>query len=171
MSFPRSAGRSVVRWPSTSGFSRHPAYLAGLLAEVGSLACLAVDPQTYGAILSAAVEDLEEREALEQAEYQVTSRWVGAALLRRNGLPDAVCDAVEISDDGETDSDLARVTRFARWAVPMVVPADGIMAGVETCEQLLVLSEQLGCPLSAEGLQEVLHLAGAKLNTMVRAAS
>ena len=174
---PRMHELSAFRGTFCSALSKQrgippaPAYLAGLLAEVGSLACLAVDPQSYGAILAAVVEDLEEREVLERNEYQVTSRWVGAALLRRNGLPDPVCEAVEMADEVETDSALACITRFARWAVPRVVPADGTMVDEATCEELVALSERLGCPLTTDGLHEVLHLAGAQLTTMVRAAS
>ena len=174
---PRMHELSVYRGTFCSAVSRWvgtppaPAYLAGLLADIGALACLAVDPSGFGAVLDAAAEDFERREILEVETYNTTSRWIGASLLRRNGLPEAVCEAVAAPEATTSNSMLARVTKFARWAAPVALPADGTAVGLDTSKRLADLSEKFDCPLSSATLDEVLHQAGIQLTSLVRAAS
>jgi len=102
------------------------AFLAGLLGEIGAMACLAVDAP-YAVLYREAGGDPAFREERELARYGMASRVVGAGLLRRNQLPEPICCAVEASWDLR-DQDagmLARIAVFSRRVAPDVVQAAG----------------------------------------------
>jgi HD-like signal output (HDOD) protein len=64
-----------------AGADPRPAFLGGLLADIGALACLTVDTDGYAAILAS-----EDPSAGELERYGCSSRAIGAELLRANDL-------------------------------------------------------------------------------------
>ena len=101
---------------------RAPAFLTGLLAEVGAMACVAVDGNGFSKIYAEAAGDWTKRAELETKRYTVPSWEIGAKLLDRNELPEFLCEAVGSHfdvDHSELDG-LARVTVFGRIAAPEI---------------------------------------------------
>ena len=118
--------------PPGPGISRSLPYLCGLLCEVGVLACLAVDGPGYVGIWQRTVsgngrwtpEAVTARDALETKRYGVTSRTIGARLLRRHQLPQEIASAIEASPISSPSVPFAhRATAFARIATLLVVDA------------------------------------------------
>lgn len=100
------------------------AFLAGLLSEVGAMACLAVDTERFHAIYLESNHSWEVRAELEQRRYGATSWRIGERLLGRNQLPEHICLAVgsHYADPGATGHVLLqRVTQFGRVAAPEVM--------------------------------------------------
>lgn len=117
------AGMLAAGLASTLGH-RQPrsVYLCGLLSDIGALACVAVDGGAYIALRHEAGLDHDRRAAYERERYGGTSWQLGAALLRRNGLADSLCDTV--AGDVRADDLLAvAITRFVRRSVPTIVEA------------------------------------------------
>ena len=116
-----SVGRTVADiW----GAAHSAAFLAGLLSDIGMLACLAVDADDYCELVVAADNDLASQAQLEVERYGATSREIGAGLLLRNGLPTEVTEAVGASDvEEDSDSPLTRATRFARRVTAVLMAA------------------------------------------------
>jgi len=101
---------------------RAPAFLTGLLSEVGAMACVAVDGKGFSKIYQQAAGDWTARAELETERYTVPSWEIGAQLLDRNQLPDVLCRAVGAHFDLEQDEldGLAQVTVFGRVAAPEI---------------------------------------------------
>ncbi len=100
------------------------AFLAGLLSEVGAMACLAVDPERFAAIYAESNNAWHVRAELERKRYGAPSWRIGQKLLVRNQLPVHICAAVgsQFDDPGATShSLLERVTQFGRIAAPEVM--------------------------------------------------
>ncbi len=99
------------------------AFLAGLLCEIGSLACLSIDPDGYTKLYEEADGALEILTSLEKQRYGASSEEIGSDMLRRNLLPDSVVKAVRSSLDDNIESLdlLQRITLFARMAAPVIV--------------------------------------------------
>ncbi|MSP25745.1 MAG: HDOD domain-containing protein [Myxococcales bacterium] len=128
-------------------------FLAGLLAEVGAMACLAIDGERFTKIFDAAGASWEERAAGETARYGCPSWQLGSRLLRRNELPATICDAVgaSITDaDIEHDEALPRATVFGRVAASVIVGLgdDDELATIGGA--LFQLATRLGIPMDDE---------------------
>jgi hypothetical protein len=90
------------------------------------MACLAVDAPGYVALWRNAfagwdarsLDPWEARERLEAERYGVTAAELGARLLRRNLLPDAVAECIEVgmASDPNALSDAQRTTSVSRVA-------------------------------------------------------
>lgn len=127
------------------------AFLAGLLAEVGAMACVAIDGERFAALFEEANHDWAKRESLEQRRYGAASWRVGGRLLEKNQLPSHICAAVRshyADADAANHSVLQRLTQFGRVAAPaiMVVP-DGV--AIESVgPELVEIAQRCGLPLS-----------------------
>ena len=101
------------------------AFLAGLLCEIGALACLSVDGDGYTQMWEKCGGAHEIMTLLEKDRYGITSVEVGADMLTRNLLPKAVVEAVSIGvkDDLSEATTLQRITLFARLSAPVIVKA------------------------------------------------
>lgn len=118
--------RSVVIGAIGSGLAKESgacsagaAFTCGLLAEIGAMACVAVDGKAYVALWVEAGGSERRRSELELERYGTfTSLDVGQHFLARNGLPEGVCEAVGTALDHRIaeDTPLARVTVLARQA-------------------------------------------------------
>jgi HD-like signal output (HDOD) protein len=117
--------------PAGAGTSRSLPFVCGLLCEIGALACLAVDGPGYVQLRRRTVagkaprwspDAVTARDALEIKRYGVTSRTIGARLLRRHQLPPEIADVIEAAPEQPRQAPLLRrATAFARIAVPLVV--------------------------------------------------
>lgn len=109
------AGRTceALRIPGQS-----KAFLAGLLSEIGALACLSVDARAYVALRRENTSETE-RVFAEQRRYKATSFAIGSHLLQRNGVGAEICKAVH----GVDNDPLSSVVRFARIAATTMLHA------------------------------------------------
>jgi HD-like signal output (HDOD) protein len=112
-----AVARQIARY---AGADPRPAFLAGLLADIGSLACLTVDAEGYAAILERSGPDLGARLKLELGRYGASSRWIGGELLLANDLPEPIAHAVEAPDDSPSTDPLISTTLFARKVSPIL---------------------------------------------------
>jgi HD-like signal output (HDOD) protein len=110
-------------------------FLCGLLCEVGALACIAVDGPGYLELRKRTISVTGAwsanvalvREDLEILRYGVTTRTIGARLLRRHRLPEEIARAVEAGPRLASHAPLLhRATAFARLATPVLVIARGL---------------------------------------------
>ncbi len=101
------------------------AFLSGLLAEIGAMACLSVDTEGYAEIWRLAKGSFETRAQLEKERYGATSEFIGAGMLARNQLPLDVIEAIGTSVESPPleRSLLAGITLFSRCLVPILVQA------------------------------------------------
>jgi HD-like signal output (HDOD) protein len=109
------------------------AYLSGLLSEIGAMACLAIDADAYLGLWEDAyrtwdgtsLEPWSTRGQYEVARYGATTPVIGARLLRRNLVPEAVAAAIEASTDSDPSalSDPQRVAAASRVLSMIVVRA------------------------------------------------
>lgn len=139
--------------------------VAGLLCEVGALACLAVDGPGY-VELWRSVHDraepwtsvaVEARDEFERARYGHTSRAIGGKFLRRNMIPDEIASAIEAPIRSiRGPSPLGCITMFARRAAPLLVASfeSGDLDDLGDNLHDLALATQLG-DLDREGLREI----------------
>jgi HD-like signal output (HDOD) protein len=121
--------------PAAAGSSRSLPFVCGLLCEIGALACLAVDGPGYVQLRRRPVEDkgvrwspdaVTARDTLEIRRYGVTTRTIGARLLRRHQLPPEIAEVIEAAPQQLQEAPLLRrATAFARIAIPLVVNAPG----------------------------------------------
>ncbi len=120
-------------------------FLCGLLCEVGSLACLAVDGAGYVEVWRRTVQSqgpwtaraAAARDELEAKRYGATTRTIGARLLRRHLLPKEIADAIEASAPMPKDALLLhRATAFARLATPGAVRAHSLSNHAALVEQV-----------------------------------
>ncbi|MCU0664183.1 MAG: HDOD domain-containing protein [Myxococcota bacterium] len=107
------------------GLDPTDAFLAGLLSEIGALACLTVDAAKYLELLRYAAEDPTSRAGFEIKRYGATSEELGARMLERNHLPRKVVEAVRASvlDNPRELGLLPRIALFSRFASPFIVRA------------------------------------------------
>jgi HD-like signal output (HDOD) protein len=115
------------------GLAKSLPYICGLLCEVGALACLAVDGPGYVEVWQRTVrgdgspwslDSLARRDALELKRYGVTTRTIGAKLLRRHQLPQEISMAIEAAPQPAPRAPLFhRATAFARVATVLVFAA------------------------------------------------
>jgi HD-like signal output (HDOD) protein len=108
------------------------AYLAGLLSEIGALACLAVEGEVYGSLVEL---PLGERPARERELLGFTSPQVGAAITTSLRLGDALGEAIAADDDADA-SPLGRLVRFSRESAALLL-AHGHLPGVEQLHEAL----------------------------------
>jgi HD-like signal output (HDOD) protein len=122
------------------------AYVCGLLAEVGAMACTAIDGKSYVALRAECGNDWPTRAARERERYGFTSPEIGSALLLRNHLPREMPDAIAASLDTPSPSlpPLARITVFARHAAPIVIDAATSAEESALAERLAELAAQVG---------------------------
>jgi HD-like signal output (HDOD) protein len=117
--------------PVGFGVSRGLPFICGLLCEVGALACLAVDGPGYVELWRRAMKGDDgrwstravlARDAAETKRYGVTTRTIGARLLRRHQLPQEISTAVEAAPrQSPGDLIVNRATAFARvMTVPII---------------------------------------------------
>jgi HD-like signal output (HDOD) protein len=117
--------------PTGPGIARSLPFICGLLCEVGALACLVVDGPGYVELWQRTVLShaggwspiaVTRRDALEIKRYGVTTRTIGARLLRRNQLPEEIALAIEAAPRPSPNAPLLhRATAFARIATGLVV--------------------------------------------------
>jgi HD-like signal output (HDOD) protein len=141
--------------------------VAGLLCEVGALACLAVDGPGYVELWrtvhnradpwsSVAVEA---RDQFEQDRYGATTRQIGAKFLRRNMIPEEIASAIEApirARGSRGPSPLGCITMFARRAAPLLVSVfeSGDLTDLPDMLHDLAMATQLG-DLDREKLRDL----------------
>lgn len=110
--------RKVTRVPDLVEVpvDRGTAFLAGLLAEIGAMACVAVDGTDFIALWSEHIDNDAARQEAELARYGLTSFAVGGSLLRANQLPESLAQAVESCGEATPEDPLGRVACFSRQA-------------------------------------------------------
>ncbi|MGE0792094.1 MAG: HDOD domain-containing protein [Sandaracinaceae bacterium] len=113
---------------------RSQAFLAGLLSEIGALACLSIDAEAYVALRAANPTEAD-RVIAETRRYHAHSFTIGAHLLARNGISPEICRAVH----GVDHDPISSVVRFSRrGAAAMIEAADsGDRGWLRTLETLL----------------------------------
>jgi HD-like signal output (HDOD) protein len=149
---------------------RATAFLCGLLCEVGALACVAADGAGYVPLFKEADGDFQAREALEQARYGVTTREIGAELLRRNGLPEPVAVAVAWALGTPASSPLEPLTAFSRRAAPLLVQAGKRNEASSLAESLGALAQASGLALDGAAAAELcVQAAGVALSSLRQA--
>ncbi len=112
-------------------------FLSGLLSEIGAMACLAVDARGYVQIWKATFDAWDgrtldvwaERSHQEAERYGASTPDIGARLLRRNLVPEAIAASVEGSTTSDPSSltDQGRVTAFSRVLSVVIVRAGQAM--------------------------------------------
>ena len=151
---------------------RGSAFLSGLLAEIGAMACLTADTEAYEQLWQAAGDDPAERERQETERYGTSSYEIGRRLLQRITLPEETCDAVGTPVDADADSlsDLARVCVFARTITPLLIAAGATRAFDAFREQLEATMERLAlASLGTERMLDICVEAGRKSAAALRA--
>ena len=149
------------------------AFTCGLLAEIGAMACIAVDGKQYVPIWKDTVRNPTERIAREKDRYSVTSFEIGRRFLMRNNLPENICRAVgtEIGTDPNSLQPLDQITLLARHASPVVLSAasEGILD--ETVEQLGRLVQQVGVAnIDGQSLLDICVQAGVLAESTLKKA-
>ncbi len=145
---------------SSVGVSPGVAFLAGLLAEVGAMACVAIDSDRFGKIHAAAGTSWSARAALESERYGGPSWEIGSRLLKRNELPEHLCLAVgaSISDENILSAaPLTRVTVFGRVAAGAIVRLGDDDELATLGPELFDIAKNLGMPFEDE--EDVVDLA------------
>ncbi len=102
--------------------SQASAFVAGLLCEVGAMACVAVDGDRFAQLFAQTQGSWERRARLEAETYGLSSWQIGQRLLERNELPANITSAVGAHYDvpAEDLGHLSRLTIFSRMAAPEV---------------------------------------------------
>jgi HD-like signal output (HDOD) protein len=149
------------------------AFTCGLLAEIGAMACIAVDGKQYVPIWRETVLNPTERIAREKDRYSVTSFEIGRRFLMRNNLPENICRAVgmELGTDPNSLQPLDQITLLARHASPVILSAasEGILD--ETVEQLGRLVQQVGVAnIDGQSLLDICVQAGVLAETTLKKA-
>ena len=149
------------------------AFTCGLLAEIGAMACIAVDGKQYVPIWKETARNTPERILRETQRYSVTSFEIGRRFLMRNNLPENVCAAVGsvLGTDPIELQPLDKLTLLARHASPIVLGAavDGVLD--DTIQQLASLSQQVGVTnLDGQSLLEICVRAGAIAESQIKRA-
>lgn len=141
------------------------AFLLGLLCEIGAMACAAVDAQAYAELYHNAT-GFPARWDAEMNRYEASSPALGAELLRRNGLPEEICDAIGALSGREAPSQLGAITAFTRELTPTLQGPDSVTEDV-LLPRLLPLLEAhtLGLEPTAviDVLDEAIRLSASTL--------
>jgi HD-like signal output (HDOD) protein len=137
--------------PAGPGHARSLPFICGLLCEVGALACLAVDGPGYVELWRRTVRSesgryslrgASARDSFETRRYGVTTRTIGARLLRRNQLPLEIVNAIEASPRQTPGSPIFhRATAFARIVTLLVVDAQRNEGGTPIDEQVAEIAK------------------------------
>jgi HD-like signal output (HDOD) protein len=139
------------------------AYLSGLLAELGALACFAVDPG-YADLHARVGSTLKARCDAELSRYGTTTPALGGRILSASALPEEVSEAAGASglEPEPSVSRLARVVAFSRCAALTLLPALARDQPDELQIDLTVLSEQVGLRDVEPGLLRHVCLEAAR---------
>ncbi|MCU0663892.1 MAG: HDOD domain-containing protein [Myxococcota bacterium] len=107
------------------GMDPKDAFMAGLLCEIGAMACISVDGKHYMALWTQCAGDANQRSVLETARYGAPSEFIGAQMLARNQIPSTVTSAVagSIIMPAEALQPSQRITAMARSVAPLIVRA------------------------------------------------
>jgi HD-like signal output (HDOD) protein len=150
------------------------AFLAGLLSEVGAMACVAIDGERFTQIYREAGTSWDMRAELEQKRYGAPSWQVGMRLLARNQLPEHICAAVGAHHgdaDAETHSLLARVTVFGRMAALEIVQLREGQPLAEVVPRIVELAALSGLPDSTpERIEALIQRAIASAESKIASA-
>jgi HD-like signal output (HDOD) protein len=155
---------SVVSATLAQSLARHAqgvdgktAFLAGLLCEIGTMACLAVDADGYLALWAVSGRAGENRAKLERLRYGATTMQIGGQLLFRNQLPAEVALAVETSPDTELSdcTPLQRIVMFARVAASLLALASGEKNPEVLLQEIPALAERFGLTVDRGHLVEL----------------
>lgn len=145
------------------GVRPRSAFLCGLLAEIGAMACLAVDGEAYALLYRRSLGDPELRSASELHRYGASTRSIGAQLLERNELPPAVIEAVGAHEEDAELTALGRLTMFSRQAAVALFEA-GKSSDLATLAMSLGTSaRELALPIREEALTPLCLEAGAQV--------
>ncbi|MBN1653080.1 MAG: HDOD domain-containing protein [Deltaproteobacteria bacterium] len=103
--------------------SQDKAFLAGLLSEIGALACLKVDSARYPQIWTDCGGLPLRRARLEIAAYGGTTHALGSYLLFQNGLPEEISNAVgtRVDESVKQRDSLPRIIAFCRTVASELV--------------------------------------------------
>jgi HD-like signal output (HDOD) protein len=138
--------------PAALDVPRSLPLICGLLCEVGALACLAVDGPGYVALwlrtAKAATgqrwtaDSPRARDQHEIKRYGITTRSIGARLLRRHKLPNEIAAAIEASPESGRDAPVVhRATAFARIATGLVIEALKSQDSAALAEQMKAVAQ------------------------------
>jgi HD-like signal output (HDOD) protein len=167
--------------PMGPGLARSLPLTCGLLCEVGALACLVVDGPTYVELWRRTVlgkdgrwspEAVTARDAFEIKRYGVTTRTIGARLLRRHQLPEEIAAAIEAAPQASARSQgLHRATAFARIATLLVVEALRTKDSAVLTEQMTEVARMTSLvELEMPDLVRRCVVAAANMERVLRAA-
>lgn len=118
-------------------------YLAGLLCEIGAMACASADTERYTKIWRSTIGEPAARIHRERKRYGAPAEIIGARMLKRNQLPAEVVEAVSGSIVAPVPSlsGLQRITIFARLAAPTLLRASrGAKSNKLTSELLGIIT-------------------------------
>jgi HD-like signal output (HDOD) protein len=150
------------------------AYVAGLLSEVGAMACTAIDGKSYVALRAECGNDWSRRVERERERYGFASPEIGSVLLTRNNLPRELSEAIVASLDTPAASlaPLARITVFARHAAPILIDTAATDEGDALAARLAALAAQVGLDAvdPAELATLCLHAASATVSALASPA-
>ncbi|MGA7118831.1 MAG: HDOD domain-containing protein [Polyangiaceae bacterium] len=167
--------------PPSPGVARGLPHICGLLCEVGALACLAVDGPGYVEVWQRTVknnggrwapETVTARDALEVRRYGITTRSVGARLLRRHQLPLEIGAAIDTPPLSSPDVPLLhRATAFVRIATPLVVDALRTKDSTSLSAQLAEVARMTAfVEVAADELMRRCLIAATNMEKTLRAA-
>ncbi len=97
------------------------AFLSGLLAEIGAMACVAIDGENYKKIWNEANGRFETRSTLESERYTASSEEIGYHVLIGKQIPEVVAEAIK--QTSREENLLASITSFSRWVAPLIIKA------------------------------------------------
>lgn len=120
------------------------AFLAGLLNDIGAIACASVDTAQYTKLWDDAKGDRQTLARYERERYTVTCDEIGFHVLKRNRLPDETADAVR--GDMTQSGLLGRIAAFARLASPVIAAAAEKKDMQMLSEQIPVLVDRVDLP-------------------------
>jgi len=145
------------------------AFVAGLLAEMGAMACLMLDDD-YAAILRAHALAPLERERVELDTYGMTSWEVGGQLLAKNRVPDSIVEAVKQPSDlqGREVPLLSRIVVFTRAAAPLILATEKEGGLSDARERLDAIARLAGLEIGSETLLALCDWATSSASFMTR---
>lgn len=146
------------------GENKGTAFLTGLLAEVGGMACAAVDAAGYLELYQSSFSQ-EERFEREANRYGRPSPLIGAELLERNELPESVCRSVGTFQPDPDAPTLGRLTAFSRELVPWILSG---RSREELQEHIIAAGARFTLPLEGEALMGAVLRAAARVQVALR---
>lgn len=128
------------------GMDPKDAFMAGLLCEIGAMACISVDGKHYKALWQQCQGDARTRAELESARYGAPSEFVGAQMLARNQLPSVVVNAIagSIIMPKEALVPSQRLSVMSRAVAPLIVRAVNEQNRAILDEDIPTLAQSLG---------------------------